>query len=81
MSWGETEDGFERTVGVCHIGHFLLARLLMPRLLASGAPRVVMVSSTSHRSPPKLDFDEPADDRATNSKAWARTVRPSCATC
>jgi NAD(P)-dependent dehydrogenase (short-subunit alcohol dehydrogenase family) len=29
---------------------------LMPRLLASGAPRVVMVSSTSHRSPAKLDF-------------------------
>ena len=56
MAWGETEEGFERTVGVCHIGHFLLARLLMPRLLASGAPRVVMVSSTSHRTPPKLDF-------------------------
>jgi len=56
MSWGETEEGFERTVGVCLIGHFLLARLLMPRLLASGAPRVVMVSSTSHRTPPKLDF-------------------------
>jgi WW domain-containing oxidoreductase len=58
MAWAETEDGFERTVGVCHIGHFLLARLLMPRLLASGAPRVVMVSSTSHKSPPKLDFTE-----------------------
>ena len=57
MAYEETEDGFERTVGVCHVGHFLLARLLMPRLLASGAPRVVMVSSTSHKSPPKLDFD------------------------
>jgi WW domain-containing oxidoreductase len=57
MSWGQTEEGFERTVGVCHIGHFLLARLLMPRMLACTAPRVVMVSSTSHRSPAKLDFD------------------------
>jgi WW domain-containing oxidoreductase len=57
MSWAETDEGFERTVGVCHIGHFLLARLLMPRMLASAAPRVVMVSSTSHRSPAKLDFD------------------------
>ncbi len=58
MAFEETDDGFERTVGVCHIGHFLLARLLMPRLLASRAPRIVMVSSTSHASPPKLDFDQ-----------------------
>ena len=58
MAYEETADGFEKTVGVCHIGHFLLARLLMPRLLASGAPRVVMVSSTSHKSPPKLDFNQ-----------------------
>ena len=56
MSWAETEEGFERTVGVCHIGHFLLARLLSPKLLASGAPRVVMVSSGSHKMPPRLDF-------------------------
>jgi WW domain-containing oxidoreductase len=57
MTWAETEEGFEQTVGVCHIGHFLLARWLLSRLLASGAPRVVMVSSVSHRSPAKLDFD------------------------
>ena len=56
-SWADTEEGFERTVGVCHIGHFLLTRLLMPRLLASGAPRVVMVASESHRMPARLDFD------------------------
>lgn len=55
-TYGETAEGFERTVGICHIGHFLLTRLLMPRLLASGAPRVVMVSSESHRSPARLDF-------------------------
>ena len=64
MQYQETEDGFERTVGVCHIGHFLLARVLMSRLLASGAPRVVMVSSTSHTMPPKLDFDHLPLDRA-----------------
>lgn len=54
-SWAETEEGFERTVGVCHIGHFLLARWLMPRLLATAAPRVVMVASESHQRL-KLDF-------------------------
>ncbi|MGK2914694.1 MAG: SDR family NAD(P)-dependent oxidoreductase, partial [Porticoccaceae bacterium] len=58
MAYEETTDGFEKTVGVCHVGHFLLARLLMPRLLAAGTLRVVMVSSTSHKSPPKLDFNQ-----------------------
>jgi WW domain-containing oxidoreductase len=57
FTWAETAEGFERTVGVCHIGHFLLARWLAPRLLASPAPRVVMVSSESHQSPPTLDFN------------------------
>lgn len=56
LDYAETADGFEQTVGVCHIGHFLLTRLLMPRLLAAPTPRVVMVSSTSHTMPPKLDF-------------------------
>ncbi|MCB1685405.1 MAG: SDR family NAD(P)-dependent oxidoreductase [Pseudomonadales bacterium] len=56
LDYEETEDGFERTTGVCHIGHFLLTRLLMPKLLAAPAPRVIMVSSTSHKQPPKLDF-------------------------
>lgn len=56
LTWAETDEGFERTVGVCHIGHFLLARWLAPRLLASAAPRVVMVSSESHRSPRRLNF-------------------------
>ena len=51
-----TAQGFERTVGVCHIGHFLLTELLMPKLLAAQPARVVMVSSESHRYPAKLDF-------------------------
>jgi WW domain-containing oxidoreductase len=51
----ETEEGFEATVGVCHIGHFLLTLLLIDRLEAAGG-RVVMVSSTSHKSPRQLDF-------------------------
>ncbi len=53
----ETEDGFERTVGVCHIGHFLLTMLLLRRLEAAGAARLVVVSSESHRYPRRLDFE------------------------
>lgn len=52
-----TEQGFERTVGVCHIGHFLLCKLLMPKVLAAKAPRIVMLSSEAHRYPKTLDFD------------------------
>ena len=54
----ETADGFERTLGVCHIGHFLLTLLFLDRLRASGAGRVVMISSESHRHPGKLNFDQ-----------------------
>jgi len=53
----ETEQGTESTVGVSHFGHFLLVKNLMPRLLASGHPRVIMVSSESHRMPKKLQFE------------------------
>ncbi|CAA0080420.1 Fatty acyl-CoA reductase [Halioglobus japonicus] len=55
--YGETSDGFEQTVGICHIGHFLLVTSLLPRILSATAPRVVMVSSESHRAPPHLNFD------------------------
>ncbi|MFT7685454.1 MAG: NAD(P)-dependent dehydrogenase (short-subunit alcohol dehydrogenase family) [Candidatus Azotimanducaceae bacterium] len=53
----ETAEGLELTVGVCHYGHFLLSVLLLPKLLAAQASRVVMVSSASHASPRNLDFD------------------------
>ena len=53
----ETEQGFERTFGVCHVGHFLLTEKLMPKLLAANAPRVIMLSSEAHRNPKTLDFD------------------------
>ena len=54
--YASTDDGFEKTVGVCHIGHFALVQRLLPKLLAAGNPRVVMVASESHRSPARLDF-------------------------
>lgn len=52
-----TESGIERTVAVCHLGHFQLTQGLLPKLLAAPAPRVVVVSSESHKYPRKLDFD------------------------
>jgi WW domain-containing oxidoreductase len=67
----ETEDGYERTVGVCHIGHFLLTMLLLGRLEAAGAARVVVVSSESHRYPRRLDFDRLPLSRKTYSDVRA----------
>jgi NAD(P)-dependent dehydrogenase (short-subunit alcohol dehydrogenase family) len=44
-----TTDGFEMQFGTNHLGHFALTGLLLPRLLATAAPRVVTVSSGAHR--------------------------------
>ncbi|MEH6582676.1 MAG: SDR family NAD(P)-dependent oxidoreductase [Halioglobus sp.] len=60
----QTEDGFEQTVGVCHLGHFLLVKELIPRLLRAERPRVIMVSSESHRAPRELDFEMLPIDKA-----------------
>jgi NAD(P)-dependent dehydrogenase (short-subunit alcohol dehydrogenase family) len=41
-----TEDGFESTFGVNHLGHFLLANLMLRQLRAPG--RIIFVSSGTH---------------------------------
>jgi WW domain-containing oxidoreductase len=57
-SYRESDGGIEHTVGVCHLGHFLLAIGLLPKLLAAGGGRVVMVGSEAHRSPRTLEFEK-----------------------
>ncbi|RYP85345.1 SDR family NAD(P)-dependent oxidoreductase [Nocardioides guangzhouensis] len=44
-----TVDGLELQMATNHFGPFLLAGLLLPRLVASGGGRVVTVSSNGHR--------------------------------
>ena len=48
-SYAKTEDGLERQFATCHVGPFLFTNLIMKKLLASSAPRVVNVSSDGHR--------------------------------
>ena len=64
-TYTETAEGFEATVGVCHIGHALLSRLLFSRLLASSAPRVIVVASDSHRFSGRPDLAALPASRAT----------------
>jgi NAD(P)-dependent dehydrogenase (short-subunit alcohol dehydrogenase family) len=44
-----TKDGFESQLGTNHLGHFALTGLLLAKLLAAPAPRVVTLSSGVHR--------------------------------
>lgn len=46
----ETAQGFERQLGVNHLGHFALTGALLPLLLETPASRIVNVSSMAHRS-------------------------------
>ncbi|HMR06503.1 MAG TPA: SDR family oxidoreductase [Polyangiaceae bacterium] len=54
--YSESADGIESCFAVCHLGHFPLCAGLLDELKQSKA-RVVMVSSGSHRKPPRLNFD------------------------
>jgi NAD(P)-dependent dehydrogenase (short-subunit alcohol dehydrogenase family) len=57
-----TEDGFETTFGVNHLGTFLLTRELLPILERSAPSRVVVVSSGLHYRG-KIDWDDPMFER------------------
>jgi NAD(P)-dependent dehydrogenase (short-subunit alcohol dehydrogenase family) len=88
---GRTVDGYETTFAVNHLAHYLLLRILMPRL-ASGA-RIVLTSSGTHDPhekagvpPPRhanADFlaypeRDPDRDRIA-AVGCAHTPPPSCA--
>lgn len=46
--WEKTEDGIESQFATNHVGNFLFINLIMPKLLAASAPRVLVVSSVGH---------------------------------
>ena len=51
-----TKDGYERQIGVNHLGHFLLTNQLIELLEQSEEARIVNVSSTAHYGG-KVNFD------------------------
>lgn len=54
-----TVDGFETMFAVNHLSHYLLTRLLMPRITASAPARIVNVASEAHRfAGGRMNFDD-----------------------
>ena len=61
--YARTEDGLELQMATNHFGPFLLTGLLLPQLVASGAGRVVAVSSHMHRTAPRPPLGDPLVQR------------------
>ena len=53
-----TRQGFEQTIGVNHLGPFLLTNLLLDRLRQSAPSRIVNVSSIGHRYARGMRWDD-----------------------
>lgn len=53
----ETEDGFERTFALNHLNYFLLTNLLLEKLRAAPAGRIVNVASRAHVGG-EMQFDD-----------------------
>jgi NAD(P)-dependent dehydrogenase (short-subunit alcohol dehydrogenase family) len=67
LPYRRTADGFEMQFGTNHLGHFALAGLLLPAILAAPGARVVVVSSGAH-APGQIDFDNL--DGAKSYSSW-----------
>lgn len=58
-----TEDGFERQLGVNHLGHFVLTARLLPAVLGAEAGRIVHVTSSARFLGGMVDPDDPNLER------------------
>ena len=70
----QTEEGLEQTLGINHVGHFLLTDLLLDRIKASAPARIINVSSKAHTQAGGLDFDDPMGEKSYDGfKAYSRS--------
>mmetsp|Transcript_4503 Transcript_4503/g.9627 ORF Transcript_4503/g.9627 Transcript_4503/m.9627 type:complete len:358 (-) Transcript_4503:65-1138(-) len=70
MKFETTEDGYEMQLGVDHIAHYSLTLRLLPALEASGAARVVVVSSTGHKFAQGLHLENHNDPTNYDYMVW-----------
>ncbi len=55
-TFGLSKDGFDLTYATNHLGPFLFTNLLLPRLGAAPAARIVNVASAAHRYAKQIDW-------------------------
>jgi len=60
-----TVDGFEYTLALDHLSHFLLTMLLLDRIKASAPARIINVSSSAHMFG-RIDFDDLMGEKKYN---------------
>jgi NAD(P)-dependent dehydrogenase (short-subunit alcohol dehydrogenase family) len=63
VPYAKTRDGFEMQVGTNHFGHFALTGLLLERLRAAPAGRIVNVASMAHKWTKAMDLEDPFFER------------------
>jgi NAD(P)-dependent dehydrogenase (short-subunit alcohol dehydrogenase family) len=68
-----TKDGFEITVGVNHLGHFLLTHLLLDLLKGSAPSRIINISSDAHKMAPIEIDDFMTNIKTSNLNAYAKS--------
>ncbi|PNP47798.1 hypothetical protein THARTR1_10483 [Trichoderma harzianum] len=83
-----TEDGLEAHFGTNHIGHFLLANLIMPKILAAsnpnseiggpGTPRIITVSSYGNIFS-DIRFDDLSFGSGKEYNPWRAYGQSKCA--
>jgi NAD(P)-dependent dehydrogenase (short-subunit alcohol dehydrogenase family) len=71
---GVTEDGFEMTFGVNHLGHFLFTTLLLDTLRESEPARIVHIASKAHFRCREIDWDALTQPSGTTSGFAEYTV-------
>lgn len=73
LPYRKTVDGFEMQFGTNHLGHFALTGLLLERIVATPAARVVTVSSGVHRAG-AINFDDLSSEKSYGKwRAYAQS--------